>query len=493
MREFYFDGFTTVDGRTRAYIKLYENADARGVILFMGDGQRDETAVKELFDSGFTVAALDYLGESNSNPRFTIYPQSLAACNCRGKNEFIAPDDALSSCWYVWTCMARKAVLLLKRYYEDKKIFAFGKGLGGSTVYKLAAVDDNITACATALNILPNIIGEGDSMILYRAALAAVAYAPLTKLPLFLAVASNDENGMFDRMNELAGSTASLKQFRIVERAFSLGITSAYSDIIKFFDNCANDTHFVSRPSIKAANSENHLYFNISLNGNTETEEKGDKAVNVELFTSFFIENPAHRNWTKSKLLGLGDGEYMARIDVLRNEKPVYAFVNVTYESGNVQSSLLLSVIPKMLGIPSQPTVWQRLIYDGSMGKDVWTSPAGGNVKKTHGLFDIEGVTSDTNSLATFKTGDPLYRAPNGTLLQLLVCGRARTITITLLDEDDYYSCKVELPSSDAWHKFTLSTHDFKGVNGPLPDWSQIIMIEFTADDEFIISSVLWV
>lgn len=492
VREFYFDGFATVDGRVRAYIKLYENADAKGVILYLDDGCNNDKAINEMYDNGYTVAALDYLGESDSDPRFTLYPQSLSACNCRGKTEFLAPDDALTSCWYVWTCVARKAVLLLNKYCEGLKVFALGKGLGGSTVYKLAAVDENITACATVLNILPTIVGEGDSMILYRAALAAVAYAPLTKLPLFLAVASNDEDGSFDRMNELAGSTASLKQFRIVERAFSLGINPAYSDILKFFDACATDTQFAARPSIKSANSENHLYFNIGLDSGA-TDEQPNKAVNVELFTSFFIENPAHRNWTKSKLLGLGDGEYMARIDVLRNDKPVYAFVNVTYENGSVHSSQMLSVIPKMLGIPSQPTVWQRLIYDGSMGKDVWTSPAGGNIKKTQGLFDIDGVTSDTNSLATFKTGDPLYRAPNGTLLQILACGRAQTMTITLLDEDDYYSCKVELPTSDAWHKFTLATHDFKGVNGPLPDWSRIIMIEFTADDEFIISSVLWV
>ena len=129
---------------------------------------------------------------------------------------------------------------MLKNYCAGLNIFALGKGLGGSTVYKLAAVDDNIKACATVLNILPNIVGEGDSMILYRAALAAVAYAPLTKLPLFLAVASNDENGSFDRMNELAGSTASLKRYRIVERAFSGGIKAVYGDVDKFFTAHAN-------------------------------------------------------------------------------------------------------------------------------------------------------------------------------------------------------------------------------------------------------------
>ena len=48
VREFYFDGFATVDGRVRAYIKLYENADANGVILYLGDGQNDEKAIFEI-------------------------------------------------------------------------------------------------------------------------------------------------------------------------------------------------------------------------------------------------------------------------------------------------------------------------------------------------------------------------------------------------------------------------------------------------------------
>lgn len=493
VREFYFDGFATIDGRVRAFIRIYENSAAKGIVLYLGDST-DNIAAKELFDHGYTVAVLDYLGENDSSPRFTLYPKSLAACNARGKTEFDAPDDALTSCWYVWTCIARKAILLLKKYYDGQNIFALGKGLGGSTVFKLAAVDENITACATMLNILPEVVGSGDSMILYRAALDPVAYATLTKQPLLMAIASNDEDSSFDDMAELAGNTASLRYLRIVERAFSRGIAHAYSGVIDYFEKCANGVAFLPRPIIKASNSENNLYFNITLpelDGDSSACKKPER---VELFTSFYIEDPAYRNWTNAKLLGLGDGEYIARIDVLRNEKPVYGFVNVIYEGDLTQSSQLLSVIPKSLGIPpSKPMAWQRLIYDGSMGKDVWTSPAGGTVNSARGLFDIEGVSSSLNSLVTFKTGDPLYRAPGGSLLQILVSGKAKTINITLLDEDEFYSCRVELPSEDAWHKFTLSHLDFKGVNGPLHDWSHMIMLKFIADDKFIISSVLWV
>lgn len=114
-------------------------------------------------------------------------------------------------------------------------------------------------------------------------------------------------------------------------------------------------------------------------------------------------------------------------------------------------------------------------------------------MSSVEGPFGIEGITCDTHSLATFKVVDPLFRAPSGTLLQLLISGSPQTINITLVDEDDYYTCKIDIPSAGAWHKFTLSNLDFKGINGPLPDWSRMIMLRFVAENDFIVSSVLWV
>ena len=37
VKEYYFDGYTTVDGRTRTYIKIYERQDAKGVVLYLAD------------------------------------------------------------------------------------------------------------------------------------------------------------------------------------------------------------------------------------------------------------------------------------------------------------------------------------------------------------------------------------------------------------------------------------------------------------------------
>ena len=57
------------------------------------------------------------------------------------------------------------------------------------------------------------------------------AYASISTVPMFIAVASNDEDGSLDSMATLASYTAALKTFRIVERAFSGGIKVVFPQI----------------------------------------------------------------------------------------------------------------------------------------------------------------------------------------------------------------------------------------------------------------------
>lgn len=489
LREFYYDGFTTVDGRVRAYIRILENPIASGVVLYLPDGDDMEPA-ETFYNNGFTVAILDYAGKRLDRKRFTMYPEQLSACNINDKTSFDAPDDALYSCWFIWTCMARRAILLLKELYPTNKIFAFGKKLGGTTVYKLCAFDDGLTAAATALSVLPEVNGSGNQMINYKAALDNYAYAAITKIPLFMAVASNDEDGSLDDMSELAQTTASLQCIRILERAFSGNIHVTYEQILGFFGAYTTSAPICLRPTIKAINSENKLYFNINIKDLRDDERLHEK---VELFAAFCVKDPKHRNWTNISLLRLAGNEYMAHADVLQNEKPVYAFVNMTDTEGNTVSSTVTSIIPKSLGIPSSAAVNRRMLYDGSLGKDVWASPGGGNLKVAAGPFDIEGITSDSHMLVTFKPGDLLYTADKDALLQVIVSGSAKQLTVEVSDGNDTYTSTVSLPNSSDWHKFTLAYTDFKSTNGQILDWSKIIMIKLHSDADFIISSMLWV
>ena len=488
LREMYFDGLSTTDGRVRAFIRILEHPESKGVILYLSDrdGSASDDAPKAFYELGFTVAVLNYLGEDEKTPHYTIYPKSLAACNCRGVTEFTAPDEAGNSCWYVWTCIARRALLLLRKEYRQK-LFAVGKGLGGSTVYKLSIFNDGLAACATLLNVLPDIHGTDDNMLNYRAAMDNSAYAPISNVPMFISVSSNDEDGSLDSMAALAANTASMKAFRIVERAFAGGIRAVYPQVGEFF---AGGAEQVTQPKVKAVNSDNNLYFNITIDG----EDDGEREfADIRFFAAFCIEEPEYRNWTNIPLVSLGGKAFLARADVLQPDRRVYGFVNIYDENGNVSSSQLTSIIPKQLGIPSNQTIKRRLIYDGSMGTDVWTSPSGGTVATKEGAFGIEGVYSDTNSLATFKPGDLLYSADGEVLLQIIVSGKPQTLKITVSDGEALYSCTIDVAGSDDWHKYTLSSSDFKNAGGQLSSWKNVVMLAFDSTEEFLLSSILWV
>lgn len=480
IRELYFNGFATVDGMVRAFLRIYEAQDAKGIILYLPDGGIDPE-IKYFTDNGYTVAALDYRGASEG--KYTIYPMSLSKCNAYGKNVFEADGDALSSCWFIWTCIARRAV----RYLGDfgLPIFALGKGIGGSTVYKLCAFDDGLKAAATLLNILPDVRGTSAQLINYRAALDNNAYAPITAIPLFMAVSSNAEDGSLDEMSELVRDTASVKTFRIIARAFDDGIVKAFPQTARFFDGYLAGEPKYPKTEIKAVNSDNKLYFEIKTDADQEK-------TTVKLFAAFCIKDASCRNWTQIKLMRLAGGEYMAHVDVLQDDKPVYAFVNTEDEFGNIDSSVLHTVIPKNLGIPQQSAVKRRLIYDGSMGTDVWATPKGGTVTVKKGAFDIDGVSSDSNHLVTFKPGDLLYRADGDVMLQLLICGNRQKLNVGIFDGKEKFYAQVELPGANEYHKFTLALSDFKGQGMP-DDFSSIIMLELFSDEEFIVSSVLWV
>ena len=490
VREYYFDGYTTIDGKVRTYIKIYENRASDNIVLFLPDTDGCEEPALKLYEKGFSVAVLDYAGLNKDNSRYTIYPKSLEGCNCRGAVEFVAPDDTLNSSWFAWACMARRAISLIKEKYPEKNIFAWGIGLGGSTVYKLCAFEDGLKAAVTSLNVLPKVSGTGNPLINYRAALDNYAYAAATKIPMMMCIASNDEDKSLDDMSELASVTASLKNLRIIERSFKSAIKTTYDQVSAFFKESAKSKPTALKPQIKATNSENSLYFNIKLN---EAERAAANDGTVELFTAYCTEDSRYRNWTSTQLISLGEGEYMARVNVLQETKPIYAFVNVTDKKGCVTSSTVLTVIPKTLNISPAPMLKQKLIYDGNIGKDVWTSSDSSNVYAKKGPYDIQGVTSDTNNLISFKLGDLLYTANNDSLLQIIACGEPQTVSIEISDGKDIYKSKMTIANSTDWHKFTLANSDFKGALGQLSNFSKSVFIKFTAEKEFIISSMLWV
>lgn len=302
---------------------------------------------------------------------------------------------------------------------------------------------------------------------------------------MFMAVCSNAEDGSLDGMSELAEATESLICFRIIGRSFIGGIKTIYPEIDRFFENPVPGP----TPRIHASNSEGNMYLNITVDGTDNMTE----TYGVRLFVAFCIEEAPYRNWMNLPLIGLGNNSFIAHVNVCRSDKPIYAYANITTSSGVTRSSALLEVMPKTLNLKARQGVNHRKIYDGSMGEDGWTSRDGGKIQRVKGPFDIDGVTSTSHSIVTLKLGDPLFKVTADTLLQLMICGKAQQINVMVSDKNTKYTCPISLNGTEDWQTFSLAHINFKSSNGPLSDWSQILMLEFEFEESFVIGSVLWV
>ncbi len=158
-------------------------------------------------------------------------------------------------------------------------------------------------------------------------------------------------------------------------------------------------------------------------------------------------------------------------------------------------------MIPSALNVSAAALTFKRLIYDSSMALSDWLvlyNPGGKSVDLSmeKGPFDLEGITSPSHVLSTFRLADPQYRGKSDSVLQVTVYSpKAQTVLfhITASEKPVKYSCKKELTPESAWTKLTFSPNDFKSATGSLSEWNDVLTFDIASKDTVLVSSVLWV
>ena len=129
------------------------------------------------------------------------------------------------------------------------------------------------------------------------------------------------------------------------------------------------------------------------------------------------------------------------------------------------------------------------------------------NVKKNmlsvmKGPFGINGVSSSTGNLSTFKIGDPASSGKNGWILQLMVYSMEEqdvsfVVTECISDEDKTkyveFTRAERLYPADNWRTLNLSERDFKSSYGGQLNWDDAVYLQVKSDSPIAIARVLWV
>jgi len=515
----YFDGEkSAVGGVIRIFANLYvpKKSKATKKSAFSKNQLAEELNIKNLTDSlvvvfddivksvntfdpslylnnGFCVLAVDYAGVSDKKSRFTIYPREFKKANYFLHPESIQETDTpKDSSWYIWQTVALRSCFFAKSL-GVVNLFMLGVGHGLEMVFKTAYFNSALTGAVTQYS--GGILNAKN--LQYIASLDATAYAQHSKCPILMQLPSNEANSSLEEINavfETAINSSEDTRFLIQER--SITCVDLQMPII-WFKSILDGAKLPKTPKLEPKVSQNKLYYNITACASGEIKS-------VSLFVAHIESKSAFRNWRSEALQSVGEGEYLASIEVVNCEAPLYAFTTVVYNSGLIFSSPVSTVNPKSLGLNTQILVQKRLVYDTEMGTADWHMPCLSNCFKLEkalstqsGALGLEGLTSAKNTLKTFKLADPQYKGSSGNSLQLMIEAKtAQNISFNVFSivNSTLFSCTKEFVGSNSWIKTSLSPYDFKSKGGEsLSSWQDILTFEITSNGEFLLNSILWV
>ena len=497
--EMYFSGSSTGDGVVRIFATMYMpsvGAPGLAAILFFDDAASAGSLpfIEALVSRGFAVLRVDYAGAGGSG-RYTLYPDSLYRGNYGHENEL--PDDLKVSSAYIWTAVGLRAAKFLRESegIDRERIGVLGIGEGGALAWRLAMLCDFKAGMSLfGGGIIDDRLKPDPLYLTYKAALDVRSYAPFSRCPMLLQTTSNESNSSLDYMAELYDGSRTAR-FSIGERGNRAIITSQKKNYLYWFlRQLFGEGYVPDPPKLTARESGGGLYYDI------ETDVKHE-LVTVELFVSQGKLKAAYRNWSSVKMDKAGEGKYLAKVDVYDGSEPVYAFVSVKYRHSLYVTSPLVMRIPKLMGVTAKPRR-SRLIYESGMVKDDFSVPddydLSYGVEKLaveKGPFGIEGISSATHRIVTFKLGDYQYRGERDNVLQLLIyVERLSAVNFMIMDwEGRHYYCTREYGPADEWVTVSLSPGDFRRDNQPFVSWNEAAAIGVNSDCRLLINTVLWV
>lgn len=505
IKQVYFNGSAAIDGFVRVYAKLYvPQTAAPSVILLMDevDIYIDDARIDKYLKKGYAVFVVDYAGERDDKARFTIYPPSLQFAKYWQNDDCLSqiPQSPKQSCWYEWTVLALRSITYLENeeLVNANSIAMVGYGAGGAQVWKVCALDERVKAGVVVYNsgyAEPNDKTNNDYLT-YKACILNQSYAPYIKAPILEQITSNEVSGSLDRMSDVFSNITNPECLISISERTNRSFGSKQKDNIKYFlfSKLKGDAALPKTPQLSARGSDHQLYYEIKADISFEIED-------VELFVAQAMPFGAYRNWSSHKLEKISENEYLCKVDCYTIKEPIYAFTNIKYKNNMSISSPLLTKIPAMMGVDASAINSSRLIYDSDMLLDTWlvlnNTSAENTLKMSGGPFDIQGISSSTNSLSTFKVGDKQYRGSRDNVLQLIVYSpQSQSVTLSVTENNANYTeyfYTFKASPSDNWAKLSLSASDFKSADGTLSGWENVVKFNVKSESAVLINSMLWV
>lgn len=504
---YYFNGDKARKGNSRIFARLVDPIAGRGdsVIIVFDDiaNSVDKFDCSSYIANGYSVLVIDYAGEIGDKTRYTIYPTDLEFANASSDNNNLnnIKITAEESCWYVWAKVGFRAVAFAESLGFEKR-FAIGVGHGGEQVWKICYDQTLLQGACVVFSggaevyLLSDAERSSQDSLAYFAGISSLAYAPLVKTPMFMQVTSNEQNSSLDYLNNLYNACTNNSSYISISSRSNRTIQNSKKDgILTFFNSSRDNEVLLSAPSISFKGSDNNLYL-------STTVEDSSLIQSIELNVAYSQQICAYRNWRRIDLEKIGN-DYYTLLPVVAISEPIYTFLNITLTNGFSFSSSIQKVKPEAYSIKCTPFSSKRLVYDVDMGVADWIVLNENSLDYSlnkpvlkMGCCEIEGVTSPTNVLTTFKLADIQYKGKDNYLLQMIVFSDSEqnvTFSVTSAGSLKKYLCTKNITNVGSWSKITLDISDFKSGGSFLDSWEDILTFEITSCNELLVNSLLWV
>ncbi len=494
-RRVYFNGEPSALGCTRIYARLLTPAQPTDkLVIVFPEPTQDVHGVNFdfLLEKNWAVLVTDYAGNAFDRARFTIYPSALSFADYNEQTIYAPADAPQKTCWYIWTTVCLRSVTFAQNQ-GFSRVALFGMGAGGSGVLKTAALSD-FPVCALSL-FSPGFFPATDDpeLLGLSVSINVSGYVPMLKIPFLQLCCSNDADSSLDAISDYMEQSNKNGILHIAPRVDRSITQEIFADVDIFLSSYLTDERppapeeLAPETTFTLSGSQKQLYLSLQYEKNVQ---------DVRFYVSHGIANAAYRNWREVPAEKAGENEYIGCTEVFFADRPVYAFCYITTDTGFSYCTPVEQRLPSALHITPATIVKRRLIYESDMGlDDFFTTDERHPPEMKAGPFDIEGICG-RRGLCTYKLGDVAFSgAPDSALSVLIFSSVPQQITFSVTDQDQFntYTCtKTVSPDAD-WTKLILSASDLKSADGAFAGWHRAIFLRIDAQEEFIISSLLWV
>ena len=423
--------------------------------------------------------------------------------NLQPGQQYLDPfESPRNNNWYLLTLGARRGLTFLEQQPEvdPERLGVYGHSMGGNLTVYVAGTDNRVKVAAPSVGgsgfrtypwpLLPEQTKhtpKGD-VELFRATLGFQSYAPHIKAPLLWLGATNDFHGIMDDTYR----TGALMPSENVRYAFTPHMNHRFTPEFAVTRPLWIDQHlkgtfrFPATPDSRLALSTKGgvPVFNV-------TPDDSMPVVQVHVYYSV-DPDPQARFWRSVDVIR-GGNTWSAKLPIMSSDQPLFAFANVHYGLKEPQ--------PVPFASPTETFAISSLMHTAAP-KDLQREGVGATDTPalliddfTHGFQDWYTLSPDNPhhwQFWTRKITDPKWRGRPGYLLTFDVKAEKPNQLVVQLTENFFrgyrgkkqdFAAVVKLGGGDQWQTISLSSDDFKAVDGEavLSSWAEVDLLGLRA------------